>query len=152
MTATNHAVTGAVIGLLPVQPVLAVALAFLSHFICDALPHFGITDGTTKFLRSQRFLNMLVADMVLCVALVVVLASAQPQHWLLASVCAFVATVPDMAWLPGYIRARRGKQFRQRPNAFMRFAANIQWFEKPIGLAVEIAWFVTGSLILSVYL
>ena len=42
MTATNHALTGATIATLVRQPYLAIPLAFLSHFFCDALPHFDI--------------------------------------------------------------------------------------------------------------
>ena len=44
MTATNHALTGAIIGLVIGEPVLAIALAFASHFICDALPPVGSQD------------------------------------------------------------------------------------------------------------
>jgi hypothetical protein len=151
MTATNHALTGAVIGLMPLNPAAAVMLAFISHFICDALPHFGSGENNEKFMRSRGFMRMLVIDILLCLALVAILAYAQPFNWLQASICAFVATLPDMAWLPGYLRSRRGHKFYKNPNTFMQFATRIQWFEKPIGTMVEIAWFIGGALILGTY-
>lgn len=42
MIATNHALTGAAIAVVIKQPILAIPLAFVSHFICDAIPHFGV--------------------------------------------------------------------------------------------------------------
>ena len=41
MTITNHLLAGSLIGLTVAQPALAIALAFASHFVMDALPHFG---------------------------------------------------------------------------------------------------------------
>jgi len=41
MTLTGHAVVGAaIIKILPSHPILAVVLAFFSHFVLDAIPHW----------------------------------------------------------------------------------------------------------------
>jgi hypothetical protein len=40
MTLTNHLLTGAAIAKLLPSPV-AIPIAFASHFVLDALPHFG---------------------------------------------------------------------------------------------------------------
>ncbi len=71
MTATNHAVTGAIIGLTVANPVAAVVAALLSHFILDMIPHFGSDED---FISTMKFRVMLVVDALLCVALVIFLA------------------------------------------------------------------------------
>ena len=43
--------------------------------------------------------------------------------------------------MPKYIRARK-HQKASKPNAYTRFASNIQWFEHPIGAVVEVAWLI----------
>lgn len=153
MRLINHALTGAAIGLAMSSPVVALPAALVSHFVCDALPHFGSKQENDTALRSKFFAPLLGLDIVLCILLALFFAAAQPQHWWLAIACAFIATTPDLSWLPGYIRTLRGGRYSQRPNRFMRFAAGIQWFEKPIGAAVEIAWFVvfTGAILTYLY-
>ena len=153
MTATNHALTGALIGCLVGNPWVAVPAALASHFVCDAIPHFGSKGNSEDFIATRRFTAFLLSDMALCVLLVFVLAVAHPQHWLLAAVCAFAATSPDLTWLPGYIRRRRGGAYKTRNrNIVLRFAAAIQWFEKPIGGVVEAAWAIGAVTLLVAYL
>ena len=148
MRAINHALTGAVIGLSVGNPIVAVPIALLSHFICDAIPHFGMGEASIK---TKTFRNILVTDALLCVGLVSFLAIAQPAYWLLAAICAFVAVSPDLLWLPLYKHAKQGKTYVRK--GFYKFAADIQWFERPIGSVVEVAWlgaglFLVGSLAL----
>ena len=151
MTAVNHALTGAVIGLVVGEPLVAVPAALASHFVCDAVPHFGNTVIPDKIrLKSVGFRNYLILDASLCVLLVVCLAIFQPQHWFLASVCAFIATSPDLLWLNRYLKARRGQRWKW--NAFARFAGGIQWFQQPIGALVEAAWFIAAVVIIIPFL
>lgn len=150
MTATNHALTGAIIGLVVGQPLLAVPAAVASHFICDALPHFKSNLPDKVMLKTKGFRNYLIVDASLCVLLVAILAIFQPQHWLLASVCAFAATSPDLLWINKYLRIRRGKSWQR--NSFAKFAGGIQWFQRPIGAVVEVAWFIAAIIILVPFL
>ncbi len=145
MTATNHALTGAIIGLVVGEPLIAIPLSIASHFICDALPHFSSQDSSNNNIASQSFFNYLVVDAGLCFFLVVVLAIIQPENWPLAAVCAFLAASPDFGWINRFRKARSGQKWH--PSAFSKFAASIQWFQRPIGAAVEIVWFV-GTLVL----
>lgn len=147
MTATNHALTGACIGLIVGQPLIAIPAAFLSHFICDALPHFG-GDGNKKWIKSKLFKQVLVVDAALCVVLVGVLASLRPDHWLLACICAFVATSPDLWWINLFIKVNSKKSWE--PSLFSRFASGIQWFQKPIGAVVEVSWLASGIIIIGI--
>lgn len=147
MTATNHALTGAAIGFIVGQPLIALPVAFLSHFVCDALPHFGSNQPTDKWLKSGRFRNMLIVDASLCVILVLILAILHPIHWQLASVCAFLATSPDLVWINHYWHLKTNNH-NWKPSLFSRFAGWIQWFQKPIGLVVEAVWFLAIGFVL----
>lgn len=150
MTATNHAITGSIIGLLIGNPLLALPLAFLSHFICDALPHFGSSLPFNIYVKTRRFRNSLIVDGAMCIILVSVLAISQPQHWIIAGICAFLATSPDLFWINEFRLMRAGKAWY--PNVYSRFAARIQWFEKPIGGVVEVAWLLAGVITLRMLL
>jgi len=151
VTAANHALTGALIGLCVGNPVLAPALAFLSHFVLDAIPHYDPpgNNAAVKIGSRRFFLEHIVLGGALCLLLVVLLAAARPAHWLQAVVCAFVATIPDLLFIPRYLHIKRTGKDNLASNWFWRFHNNIQWFQKPIGFVVEAAWFAAaGSLLL----
>ena len=145
MTATNHALTGAFIGFVIGSPWLAVPVAIASHFVCDALPHYGSSMPQTKLLRSSRFRNYLLIEAVACALIVLALGVTHSVHWWLAALCAFAAASPDFLWIQRYVRTRR--KVAWRPGWFARFAGGIQWFQRPIGAVVEVGWFI-GALIL----
>lgn len=48
---TNHVLSGAVIGAAVKRPVSAFAAGVVSHFVLDALPHWGEWDSDEHFLR-----------------------------------------------------------------------------------------------------
>jgi len=150
MTAINHAMTGAIIGLVVGQPLIAVPAALASHFVCDALPHFRSSEEGEAFLRASWFVNYLVIEVLLCVALVALLAYTGPLHWQLAVACAFLAAAPDLISYKRFRLARLRKRYN--PGAYVRFASKIQWFEKPIGAMVEVAWFAAAAIILLPFL
>jgi hypothetical protein len=150
MTATNHALTGALIGLVVGQPLLAVPLAVGSHFACDVLPHFGTGLPDKIILRTAAYRNYLIVEAFLCLTLVVILAVFQPQHWLLAAVCAFAAAAPDLLSINRYLKNRRG--LKHQRGLYSRFAKRIQWFEQPIGAVVEVAWFIACIVLLIPFL
>ncbi len=145
MTATNHALTGATIGLLVGIPVIAIPASVLSHFICDALPHFGARDKEGS-LKKKWFKNYLIVEASICFLIVLVIAIVQPTHWQLAALCAFLAASPDFLWIRKYRAVKNNKKWR--PNLFDKFASNIQWFQRPIGAWVEAAWFFAAISIL----
>lgn len=146
MTATNHALTGALIGLSIANPVLAISVAILSHFILDAIPHFGFNNK--QAIARNGFVVMLLADAMLCLSLVLLLGIAHPMHWILAAVSAFAAASPDFMWIPQFMRARAHKPQKTQRHILL-FHHNIQWFQRPIGLIVEAAWLAGGSILLA---
>jgi hypothetical protein len=143
MTATNHALTGALIGLTVQNPWLALPAAFISHIVCDILPHFGAANP--DWLSSKSFKVYLLTDAALCGLLVLGLGVSHRPNWLLASLCAFVAAAPDFLWIRKFLAILKGKSYTY--NVTERFLADIQWFQKPIGAVVEAAWFV-GAVVL----
>lgn len=148
MTATNHALTGALIGLTAANPLLAVPLAFASHFVLDAIPHFGASSDETAWLRNKNFRLLLIGEAALCVLLVLLLAVTRPRHWLVGAVAAFAAASPDLFYIGRFRRAQEHKPLGSR-NLFLKFHAAIQWFERPIGAVVEVVW-LAGALLLLV--
>lgn len=145
MTATNHALTGAVIAAVSGNAWVALPMAFISHFVMDAIPHFG---AGKQFPASRLFKIMLVSDAVLCFILVLTLGLIQPAHWQLMAICAFIATSPDFFWLNMYRYIKAGKYKDWKPGIYARFASKIQWFERPIGAIVELVWAVAVITIL----
>ena len=133
MTATNHILTGALIGGLVKNPVLALPLAFLSHYVLDVLPHFGVREDAKLIFR-----NVLIGDVILSlIALAWLAFSGQPNPWLLVA-CGVVGASPDLLWLPYFVAELRGQM---KPFGwYSRIAKKIQWGEYPWGIVIEIAW------------
>lgn len=149
MTATNHALTGAIIGLTIHHPVSAISLAVVSHFLLDIIPHFGYGKQQDEKLISNNFRNYLIVEAILCFLIVIVVLVIRPEYWLLAVICAFAAASPDLFSYNRYRTIRAGKIYK--PNAYSKFASSIQWFERPIGAVVEIFW-ALGAIFILAYL
>lgn len=145
MTATNHALTGALIGLSVSSPLLAVVLAFGSHFVLDGVPHY---EGAKRDVASKRFAGYLVLEALVCSGLVATLFLAHPERWLLASICAFTATSPDFMWTNSFLQAHKTHNYVPPTYALARFHAWVQWFEHPSGAIVEIVWAVMAIFLL----
>ena len=148
MTATNHALTGALIGLSIHQPLIALPAAFASHYVLDAIPHAG---GWFK-KSSESFRYYLITEAILCAAIVLVLLIRQPSYWWLGAICAFVAASPDFMWIKDFIAQQKGKREIKPRLWFVKLHAKVQWFEKPIGTVVELAWAVAAVSLLAIYL
>lgn len=143
MTATNHVLTGSLLGLTLHQPLLAVPLALLSHFVLDALPHYGDKNHVHDHFKTILMLDMLIASMVL-VALILL----RPAYWQLGLVCGIVAASPDLMWLPMWLRELKNKRPKFE-NIILRFHKNIQWAERAHNYPVEVVWFVAGLFLLA---
>jgi hypothetical protein len=150
MTITNHALTGALIAVSVGQPVIAVPLAFVSHFALDAIPHFGISKDLDKKNRSRLFSTTLIVDMIIGAGLflsAIWLHSVFAISLLAVWAAMFAAVCPDLIW--GYRFYRENQGEKDIPmNLFSRFHSKIQWFERSLGLAVEFAWMVLIVLVL----
>ena len=133
MTGSNHVVAGALIGAVVVQPVVAVPVALASHFIMDALPHYG--DNNKSTWLNRHFDYVLAVDATITLSFLITLLAIQPTNWVLMLACAVIAVLPDVVWLPHYLADMRGQT---KPHGrFARFSKWIQWGERPWGIYIE---------------
>lgn len=140
MRAINHALTGAIIGLASGNVWVAAPAAVASHFALDVIPHHNFKGES---MHRPIFFKVLVLDFIFCMGFAGLLFYWRPNDWSLAIVCAFLAVAPDFMWFPKYKRAKNGHQPVEH-TGLIRFHHDIQWFQRPIGGAVEIAWFFTA--------
>jgi len=147
MTASNHVVTGALIGAIVPVPVVAIPLALASHLVLDASPHFGSKNMT---LTDTKFMAILGTDIFVSLMILSAVYIARPTNWILMLVCAVVSASPDLVWLPYWIKELRGKNFKR--SRLAHFLGWIQWGERPWGWLVEIGYFVAIIYFLISYL
>ncbi len=133
MTGSNHVVAGALIGAVVLQPAVAIPAALASHFLMDALPHYG--DKNKSSWLNRHFKYVLVTDALIMVSFLTAVTVIQPTNWGLLLFCALVAVLPDAIWIPHYLADMR--QEPKQPGAFARFSKWIQWGEHPWGIYLE---------------
>jgi len=111
MTATAHALVGAVIATKFVNPFVGYPAAFASHFLMDAIPHWDFGTNWRKKSRLRLFIESTI-DVVVGFALVFVLfrnlvdpvylwsmvVMAQLPDWLEVPAWYFNFKVPPFSW------------------------------------------------------
>jgi len=139
MTATNHAITGAVIAGSITNPWIALPAAFLSHFVLDGIPHYGNPNHST----SKHFKLMVLIDAVLAAAVMLAVVVAMPANGWLMVTGALAAMSPDLMWLPYWLKELFGKRQQHDPlGSLARIHKRIQWGERPWGLRIEVPYFI----------
>ena len=91
MLLTNHVLSGALIGALARRPLAAFTAGVVSHFVLDAVPHWG------EWGSRRRFLRVAVADGLISLAVAGALTAASPsarRHAVLAGMAG--AAIPDL--------------------------------------------------------
>ena len=146
--------TGAVLAISIKNPVIAVPVSFISHYLQDLVPHwnYGVSREASKkgSFFTARFNLSLLTDFSLSLVLMVVLALLFPAHKWLIWACMVAAAVPDLVW--AYYRLYREHIKKQKPfyDPFTNLHAKMQWSHTTAGALVEVAWFVAmGALILN---
>ena len=90
MLLTNHVLSGALIGALARRPLPAFALGVASHFVLDAVPHWG------EWGSQRRFLRVAVPDGLISLATMGAIAAATPADRRLAVLVGMSgAVLPD---------------------------------------------------------
>lgn len=133
MTASNHVAAGALIAAALPQPALAIPLAFISHFVMDALPHYGDNDNHSWLNRHFKY--VLGVDMLLTSAILLTLIAAQPVGWVLLVICGLVAVSPDILWVPYFLADLKHEQ--REHSRLAKLLKWIQWGEHPWGIYLE---------------
>lgn len=95
MLVTNHVLVGAAIGAVVRRPVPAYLLGVVSHFVCDAVPHWGDPRLAGRE-RSADFLRIAVRDGLTGLAVLGGLAARTPaSHRAAVLAGALGAATPD---------------------------------------------------------
>lgn len=130
MTGFNHVLAGVTIAVVVHQPIFAPLIALASHFLLDALPHFG---GLKWFdTWGKKLISLTIVDSLLCVAFMALGIIFFPEYWLLIILCAAAATIPDWLWIFHY---KYGVEHQ-----FFAFHKAIQRYERPWGVYVELVF------------
>jgi len=150
MTISNHMLAGAAIALIVKQPILVLPLAFASHFVLDALPHYGYPGGGGFAGMFDHKLTSYSEAVITIIGMLILLLTVGLWTWLVAA-AAFLAVAPDFHWIIRYFfYERRGQEPPQ--SRFGQFHTRIQWCERPWGIAVEVVTFVLGYYLVHRYL
>lgn len=151
MTITNHLLVGSIITLAVANPVTAVFLAFTSHFVVDALPHFGYAGkkGYSEALKHK--LSYAVAIATLLTSIGVVLFLALNGKWF-AILTGLIAASPDAVGVYNWLFYEKHDQPKPAWLEFthVKFHRAIQWCERPWGIWVELAVFAGLAWLLAI--
>ena len=106
--------TGAIIALWVKQPVLAVVLAFTSHFVLDIIPHFGLNEKDV-FRRNAHWLfrTVLGIDTLLTILLLIIIPqlASQKVAWGIILASMIAAILPDAMWVPRFVQEIKSKKW-----------------------------------------
>ena len=139
MLITNHVLSGAVVGAVLRDPVRAAGAGFVSHFVLDTVPHFGVDD--------EHLMRIAVPDGLIGLATIATVVRMTPKP-LVAPVLAGIlgACLPDLD--------KPGRQFFGRspfPGWFDAVHAGIQ-DEESHRFPVELAAAAVSAGLLAVLL
>lgn len=142
MTGLNHTLTGAVIAVWVKDPGLAIPLSFISHFILDALPHFGVHyDDIFERNRDRYFKMVTRTDFFFTLGLVIVMPALLHTvvDWKVTLACMLAAIAPDFIWMYRFwYEVRHGRVLPR--SRFSRFHKAIQRYERVWGIWVELGY------------
>src|ERR1700733_1795064 len=95
MTLTNHLLTGVALAKFLPLPI-AIPLAFASHFILDAMPHFGCKTIDERMRHMGVFRAVIVLDIITATATTGWLMKDGHTMWLIVGLIAYS---PDLLWI-----------------------------------------------------
>lgn len=137
MRAVVHVAAGAAIVATIQNPWISLPVAVLSHFVLDALPHYGdIKAHRAQQLAEQRWAVPLDALAALVVLLAIVIVYPD-QPWLVALGGVLCAS-PDIGHVFPFVRYLRTGDASPARDWLSRFHDKIQWCERRWGIAVEL--------------
>ena len=145
MNTSNHLLVGTGIAIAVNQPLLALPLAFGSHFVLDALPHYGYgRKGYGELFKHKLFYFSLLLDLI---GVVLLLTNFNYSELILVA-CAILALSPDFEWPYHYYWFER-KGLKPPATRLSKFHNYVQWCEKPWGIVVEVVFFVVLYMLIT---
>ena len=131
MIGFNHAIVGGLIGYALPLPV-AVPAAIASHFLLDALPHYGLPYKLRD--RSRIWKPFFIFDFFATACLIIVPVTTHNYGML---ICGVLAVLPDFVWVTHVIR-KRTFDLGEHKNWYTKYHAKIQRCERPWGIWIEL--------------
>lgn len=147
MSISPHVAVGFLIGIVVKEPFIAMSAAILSHYVLDALPHFGYYNkGYAYTFRHKLPRFVYAADMFILITLMLLVWGQPWIVWL----CGLLAIAPDVAWpIRYFLFERTGKQLTTEGSKINMWHVHIQWCERPWGWIVELPLVAIVSYIIS---
>lgn len=140
MTSTTHLLTGAALSKFLPAPI-AIPLAFVSHFVLDALPHFGYKTIEERLRHLGLFKLVVIADVAFSLLIAVWLIKTGHYFWLINGLIAYS---PDLIWIYRFtVEEKFGKVKPTKGNRFVQFHRHIQKYERLWGIVVEVVYGLT---------
>lgn len=145
MVSSNHMIIGITTAAVLRQPFIILPAAFVSHFIFDAVPHFGFKNqkGFGNALKFRVTYYVIAFDFI---SWTIALFIAFRLGWL-AVIAGLLAASPDLIWTYRYLFYERRGNIPPE-NWFTRFHKWIQWGERPWGIGIEVCTFILLSYFL----
>lgn len=131
MIGFNHALTGALFAAYLPLPV-AVPLALASHFVLDALPHYGISHDKRNKSKFWKIFFTIDVLATFGLALFAIL-----DHHYAMFLGGLAGVIPDFLWVGKVVRTK-SFDLSEHSNWFTKWHAGIQKLEKPWGLWIEL--------------
>jgi hypothetical protein len=134
MIGINHYLVGVGTAVVLKNPLLAVPVAFASHFALDVLPHFGIAEDEPG--RGKLLARVGYVDAALVFAAMVMTIINYPAWYVLIGL---TAMSPDFAWIYRFIVQEKFGTLPPRPhlNWFNAWHARIQKLEFKWGIIID---------------
>jgi hypothetical protein len=129
MLETPHVAVGAAIAAKIPNPFIAIPLAFASHFVLDAVPHWNphIVTETKKYgMPTRKSFTIIVTDSILALAFGSFIAyQALPNtgHALTILAASLASVLPDLAESPYFFLKKKNMNL---PKGFVDFHRSLQ--------------------------
>lgn len=124
MIISSHFIAGAAVGKLTGNPILAVVIGFIFHFIMDLVPHWNYG---YKHLQKAKTLLLVLLDPLLVFVIFLAIGLARGYDtatWINTFIGGFACVLPDL--IEFIIRV-----FKIKPLVFfLKFHRAVHWFDK----------------------
>lgn len=153
MTGLNHAVTGALVAAAARRPEIALPVAFASHYILDAIPHFAVEmpDDVFERNRQKHFRAAVAAETLLTTTAIIIFPIIlRPRvAWWVTLLTILAAISPDLAIIYRGIKEEMTKKVD--PKNFLtkwhiKLSNHHSYFVR--GIIFELVYFVVAVLII----
>ncbi|HUC95527.1 MAG TPA: hypothetical protein VMR76_01035 [Candidatus Saccharimonadia bacterium] len=148
MTISNHVLVASLIAVTIKEPALVLPLAFLSHYVLDALPHYGYP-GHGGYGEAFKHKATFIMESFNFIGIIILLFTIHFSVWVVTAAI-ILSILPDIEWPYRYIFFER-KSLKPPDTITARFHQKIQWCERWWGIYSEVGFFIIFYIIFLKY-